>query len=336
MPAIDQTYDATSTNAQSGTAVAEAVGAVNQVPASTSSDANKVLTVDAQGVPGWATASGGGGDVFSTYDRSGLFSYPDGSYAGVSISHKNGNRIKISPVDYTKYGDFEAIKPYGSGGKYQLMQVNVPPRYISTDISKFYLHLGYDTGSTAIPSGYKAAWCTGSNTTRYYLVESGATLPNYSSLTGTTILYSANNTSVSYSQSAKIIVPMPPSADRDYTPDPTKFSKVGDWSSLSKWIYSWYLGFVDTSTNTWLSLPTNVIGSTTYIRGGASLQHGLFVESELPASASTDEGKVLTVDSQGAAAWSTLPSDVPAYSDADSGKVLQVQADGTLAWVTLP
>jgi hypothetical protein len=63
---------------------------------------------------------------------------------------------------------------------------------------------------------------------------------------------------------------------------------------------------------------------------------GLKVLNKLPSSASTDEGKVLTVDSQGAAAWSTLPSDVPAYSDADSGKVLQMQADGTLAWVTLP
>ena len=33
-----------------------AIAGVNQVPASTSSDANKVLTVDSQGVPGWAAA----------------------------------------------------------------------------------------------------------------------------------------------------------------------------------------------------------------------------------------------------------------------------------------
>ena len=56
-PTVDQTYDASSTNAQSGVAVASAIAGVNAVPASTSSDADKVLTVDAQGTPGWAAVS---------------------------------------------------------------------------------------------------------------------------------------------------------------------------------------------------------------------------------------------------------------------------------------
>ena len=56
IPTVDQTYSASSTNAQSGVAVASAIAGVNAVPASTSSDADKVLTVDAQGVPGWANA----------------------------------------------------------------------------------------------------------------------------------------------------------------------------------------------------------------------------------------------------------------------------------------
>lgn len=55
-PTVDQTYSAASTNAQSGVSVASAIAGVNAVPASTSSDADKVLTVDAQGVPGWANA----------------------------------------------------------------------------------------------------------------------------------------------------------------------------------------------------------------------------------------------------------------------------------------
>ena len=57
---VDQTYNASSTNAQSGTAVAGALSDIKQVPASTSADANKVLTVNSSGVPGWATAQGGG------------------------------------------------------------------------------------------------------------------------------------------------------------------------------------------------------------------------------------------------------------------------------------
>lgn len=56
IPTVDQTYSASSTNAQSGVAVASAIAGVNAVPASSSSDADKVLTVDAQGVPGWANA----------------------------------------------------------------------------------------------------------------------------------------------------------------------------------------------------------------------------------------------------------------------------------------
>lgn len=61
---VDQVYDATSTNAQSGTAVAQAVASVNAVPSSTSSDENKVLTVDSNGDPVWATAQGGSSDIF--------------------------------------------------------------------------------------------------------------------------------------------------------------------------------------------------------------------------------------------------------------------------------
>lgn len=51
---VDQTYSASSTNAQSGTAVAGAIATIKQVPASTSSDSNKVLTVNSQGTPAWA------------------------------------------------------------------------------------------------------------------------------------------------------------------------------------------------------------------------------------------------------------------------------------------
>lgn len=63
IPSVDQTYNASSTNAQSGTAVAGALANINQVPASTSADADKVLTVNSSGTPEWATAQGGGGGV---------------------------------------------------------------------------------------------------------------------------------------------------------------------------------------------------------------------------------------------------------------------------------
>ena len=52
----DQSYSASSRNAQSGISVAQAISAVNQVPSSTSADADKVLTVNSQGTPAWASA----------------------------------------------------------------------------------------------------------------------------------------------------------------------------------------------------------------------------------------------------------------------------------------
>ena len=51
---VDQTYDSTSTNAQSGTAVAGALATVKQVPSSTSADEGKVLKVDPNGEPKWS------------------------------------------------------------------------------------------------------------------------------------------------------------------------------------------------------------------------------------------------------------------------------------------
>lgn len=57
VPTVDQTYNASSTNAQSGTAVAgavsSAVSGINQVPSSTQSDSSKVLTVNSSGIPVW-------------------------------------------------------------------------------------------------------------------------------------------------------------------------------------------------------------------------------------------------------------------------------------------
>lgn len=62
IPNVDQIYNANSTNAQSGVAVASAVSGaiseVNQVPASISTDAGKVLKVNAQGEAVWGTDEG--------------------------------------------------------------------------------------------------------------------------------------------------------------------------------------------------------------------------------------------------------------------------------------
>ena len=53
IPDKTDTYDATSTKAMTGIAVASAIGSV--VPSTTSADENKVLTVDSNGDPTWVT-----------------------------------------------------------------------------------------------------------------------------------------------------------------------------------------------------------------------------------------------------------------------------------------
>lgn len=62
IPTVDQIYNANSTNAQSGVAVASAVSGaiseVNQVPVSISTDAGKVLKVNDQGEAVWGTDEG--------------------------------------------------------------------------------------------------------------------------------------------------------------------------------------------------------------------------------------------------------------------------------------
>lgn len=58
-------------------------------------------------------------------------------------------------------------------------------------------------------------------------------------------------------------------------------------------------------------------------------------ESPLPEYSSSDEGKVLSVKSDGTLEWGDIPAQLPEYGIADAGKVLGVTDEGTLAWVTV-
>ena len=73
---VDQSYSSSSSHAQSGTAVAEAISRVSQVPPSTQTDANKVLTVNGQGIAEWATPSGG-----TTYTQGNMISLANNQIA---------------------------------------------------------------------------------------------------------------------------------------------------------------------------------------------------------------------------------------------------------------
>ena len=109
-PTVDQTYNASSTNAQSGTAVAGAIAAisVDEVPAVTSSDDAKVLTATYSGGVGyyaWAAAQGGttysAGDGI-TISNDTIAADVDGSTIGIDSTTKKIKLLSAIPtVDQT-------------------------------------------------------------------------------------------------------------------------------------------------------------------------------------------------------------------------------------------
>ena len=134
---VDQQYNASSANAQSGTAVAGAIAGVKQVPASTSADADKVLTVNSSGVPGWATAQGGGGGS-SVEAGAGLVK------SGDTLSVKTSTTIRVGETLYGS-GSYSMIGFKGSN-IYSPMYLNMsttPSRYVgsSEDTPTAYLYL---------------------------------------------------------------------------------------------------------------------------------------------------------------------------------------------------
>ena len=92
LPTVDQTYDSTSVNPQSGIAVAQAISniSVDEVPAVTSSDDGKVLTASYSGGQGsysWETAGGSSTpDIF-------LATYGTTTFAEIRNAHNAGKAV---------------------------------------------------------------------------------------------------------------------------------------------------------------------------------------------------------------------------------------------------
>ena len=110
IPTVDQTYNASSTNAQSGVAVASAIAAipapsVDEVPDVTSSDDGKVLTASYSGGQGsysWQTAQGGAsytaGDGIAIDGNNVVSADVDGTTIGINATTKKLESLVVAPV----------------------------------------------------------------------------------------------------------------------------------------------------------------------------------------------------------------------------------------------
>lgn len=107
IPSVDQTYDGTSTNAQSGTAVASAISGIADVPTVGSSDDGKVLKASYSGGAGsysWQPESGGGGTTYTAGD-------------GIDISAQDVISVKTdgTTIHANASGELEVIGGGGGG-----------------------------------------------------------------------------------------------------------------------------------------------------------------------------------------------------------------------------
>lgn len=141
IPTVDQSYSASSTNAQSGTAVAGALATVNQVPSSTSADEDKVLTVNSSGTPVWAAAQSG-----SSYTAGGGIDIS----AQDAISVKAGNGLTIGNYSYEHTGTINlTATPVLSQGSYSAPYIaqltsDMLSQMSSTNGLQFTLNGAYD------------------------------------------------------------------------------------------------------------------------------------------------------------------------------------------------
>lgn len=130
IPSVDQEFNGSSTNAQSGTAVASAISSIRQVPYSFNADTGKVLTVTGQGSYAWQTAQGGGGA-----------SYTAGQ--GIAIDGNNAISVDASASDFT-FGQRSTLSKWSNNYNF-ILAYYTDSSVICTKDS--YINLARETGN---------------------------------------------------------------------------------------------------------------------------------------------------------------------------------------------
>lgn len=200
MPTVDQTYDGTSTNAQSGVAIAGELATINQVPASTSADSGKVLTVDSNGDPGWATGGGGTsytagyGIYIDPNDNNAISVDPDGNLGGISVTSQGvGAKYDGTTIDVNSNNELQVVNPLpastsADSGKVLTVDSNGDP--------------GWVTGGGG--GGVQSDWTEADPTSMAY-IENKPTPKTLTAGDGITITESSNALTVSSNYSETVL-----------------------------------------------------------------------------------------------------------------------------------
>lgn len=298
---------------------------ISSIPASTSADENKVLTVNASGNAEWATPQGGG----ASYTAESPIAIESDV---IKLKRNNDftmvlpfNTAAVSPASTYQWAVQTQINLPGSGSLGSTKLCVIVDNFSSSDL---YINASGSTGWTVIaykPSDATTLY-TYANESYEYVKTSGSW--NYiagrnsgkpmDSKQYYTFTFPSAGASVGITGNLCFaIVPKESDGLTGSSPwntpyaDAYMFTNDGGLSTQASYVYNVPTGSGDVSS-------ISVLG----------LSNG----QKLPSYTNYDVKKVLTVNSSLAFEWTRI---IPSYSSSDAGKVLQVQNDGTLAWVTL-
>ena len=309
VPTVDQSYSASSTNAQSGTAVASAISAVNQVPASTSADEDKVLTVNSSGTPVWAAAQGGGGSSYT-------FSAPLRESSGTVVLDVDTDELNIAPKT-TALSAQRQISAAESGYAWYL--------FVTGDTSDTVYTFTFNN----VPVSNNVAVAVNAQGKHIYPMLVGETYGGWGNqwIVPTALTFNSIDNTVSGSFNVCF-----KSGEQDY---PTHLDSYGQLSWASVLVFA-----VASDVPSAQVSSSNIYGSTTsgstvsYSTGGSMLM----VKHPVPSVSSGDNGKVLTAtysNGVGTFGWDDAPTELPA-SLGTAGQVLTVNSGATgVEWSTV-
>lgn len=321
------------------------VGQVRQVPASTSSDEDKVLTVNSSGTPEWVTPAATTVDqsynASSTNAQSGTAVAQAIAAIPEAPTYSAGDAIAISAQNAisVKY-DSDTLDLAASSQTAYITEV-IPGAYMQiltgSDVANMISSLNNGGPGISVHIPGNTLYCQ-----RY---NSGIAYP----------IYIAFGIGLDYSNMSNQLVCKVPVTETDKWIDEQTIV-LPPLSSSSSWIVgsnvtsssqfnTFQVVTIDESSATVpdysFMVPWDGSGvlnpPITFTQSGAP---ELTVANPLPSSAVVDEGKVLTVNLSGAPSWAHLPSvdEVPAVTSADGDKLLKATysgGTGSYAWATV-